>query len=63
MDESKPIAADFLIIGKQMKDQEKRKPEDDQIVKDATCWYYTHLLEKHPATLSRHQKFIQYSLT
>ena len=48
MDESNPIAADLLILGKQMKDQEKRKPEYVQIVKDAACWYYTKWLEKHP---------------
>jgi hypothetical protein len=48
MDESKPIAADLLILGKQMKDQDKRKPEDVQIVKDAACRYYTHWLKKHP---------------
>jgi hypothetical protein len=40
VDVSKPIVTDLLILGNQMKDQDKRKPEDAQIlVKDAACRY------------------------
>jgi hypothetical protein len=48
MNDSRPIAADLLILSKQMKDQEKREPADVEIVKDAACRYYTNWLKWHP---------------
>jgi methylthioribose-1-phosphate isomerase len=37
MNDSKPIAANLLILSKQMKDQERREPAEVEIVESAVC--------------------------